>query len=74
MNEELEEELARMPKKTEEVESLELQERKLDSAIECAYTEEKVLLKEKKDLKEKLKIDTSYDNIVRLENELKEKL
>lgn len=73
MNEELEAELARAPLKVDEA-PLELQERKLDSAIECAYTEEKVLLKEKNALKEKLKVDASYDRVVALEKELRAKL
>jgi len=74
MNEELEEELAKMAQKMEEPEPVEIQEKKIDSAIECSYTEVKVLLKTRKALKEKLKLDASYDNIVRLENILKEKL
>eukprot|EP00826_Nyctotherus_ovalis_P065349 TRINITY_DN9604_c0_g2_i1.p1 TRINITY_DN9604_c0_g2~~TRINITY_DN9604_c0_g2_i1.p1 ORF type:complete len:359 (-),score=106.65 TRINITY_DN9604_c0_g2_i1:245-1321(-) len=73
MNEELETELARVPLKVDEA-PLELQERKLDSAIECAYTEEKVLLREKNALKEKLKVDASYDRVVTLEKELRAKL
>jgi hypothetical protein len=73
INEEMEAELAKVPPKTEEV-TFESIERQLESAIECANTEEKILLKEKKALKDKLKIDSSYDRIVKLEKELKEKL
>ena len=74
MNEELEEELAKMAQKMKEPEPVEIQEKKIDSAIECSYTEVKVLLKTKNALNEKLKLNTSYDNIIRLENILKEKL
>lgn len=73
MNEELELELSKIPQKVEEV-PVEVQERNLNSAIECAHAEEKMLAKEKRGIKDKLKIDIGFDRVVSLESELRGKL
>eukprot|EP00826_Nyctotherus_ovalis_P003452 TRINITY_DN10703_c0_g1_i1.p2 TRINITY_DN10703_c0_g1~~TRINITY_DN10703_c0_g1_i1.p2 ORF type:complete len:327 (-),score=115.70 TRINITY_DN10703_c0_g1_i1:15-995(-) len=73
MNEELELELSKIPQKVEEV-SVEAQEKNLSSAIECAQAEEKLLARERRGIKDKLKIDIGFDRVVSLESELRRKL
>ena len=73
LNDELESEISRIPKKEPEI-PFEILEGKILSSIECCRAEEKVLLKEFKALKAKLQVDVSYERVVMLEAELKSKL
>ena len=73
LNDELESEISRIPKKEPEI-PFEILEGKILSSIECCKAEEKVLLKELQALRTKLQVDVSYERVVMLEAELKSKL